>query len=301
MKNILKNIAFLLVAGLTLISCDYDETNFEKLTKDYTASSEYYVQFADADRHLESSVDEDGNIVDIETTVDVVLLGSPQSQDVTVNLNVDPSSTIDPSMYNLSSTSVTIPAGETSGSVTLTTNTEEMPVAETLDLNMSLDAGEHNATAGTTLHYELRRIAFCPLENGAADLAGSYSVTENIDGYENGITALESDGDLLVSGIGEDFINNFWAEQVIAGGDFTMEVAGNGVLTIPRQYLFTTTYEGTPYRYEIEGSGVWRNCGDDPVLEITYDIYYEGDADGLAKTYSSYLPAPYLKAVFTRN
>lgn len=281
-------------------SCSYDETNFDKLTDDIDPNSTYYVQFADAERGLATAVDTEGELVDIETTIDVALLGAPQPDDVVVDLEVLPSTTLDPSMYQLSSTTVTIPAGETSGSVTLVTNTEAMPTGEIFDFDVALNAGEHNATVGTELHYELMRIEFCPLENGAADLVGSYGVIENGSGYENPITVTQEGEDLLVDGLGQDFIAGFWAEPVIAGGPVNVEVAPNGDLVIPRQYVFTTTYEGASYEYEIEGTGTWRNCGEEPVLEFQYDIYYPGDLDGLATQYSSYLPNPFLGGSFGR-
>lgn len=298
MKKFIKNIAFLSFASLLAVSCDYDDTNFDALTNKIDSNATYFVQFADAERSLETAVDLEGNLVDIETTVDIALLGAPLSTDVVVDLIIEPTTNIDPSMYNLSATSVTIPAGATSGSVTLTTNTELMPVGETFDFDLTLDAGEHNATAGTDLNYDLKRIEFCVLENGVADLVGPYNVIENGSGYENGFTATQDGENLIIDGLAQDFIAGFWGEPVIAGGSFTMEIAPNGEMTIPRQYIYTTTWDGNPYEYEIEGSGIWRNCGAKPVMELTYDIYYPGDLDGLAKTYSAYLPNPYLGGSF---
>lgn len=79
-----------------------------------------------------------------------------------------------------------------------------------------------------------------------------------------------------------------------------MTVKANGLVEIPRQYIYTTTYDGAPYRYEIEGEGKWDNCGDKPKLLIIYDIYYEGEGDGLAFQYSpAYLPTPYMTADIT--
>lgn len=300
MRKTIKKFALLTTLGFAVASCDYEETNFDQLTHEINPSATYYVQFADAERDLESGVDLAGDLVDVETTIDVALLGAPQPEDVVVELNILPTTTLAPEMYELSATSVTIPAGETSGQVTLVTNTEVMPTGETFDFDVALDAGEHNATIGTELHYNIKRIEFCPLENGSADLVGTYTVAENGSGYENGITVTQDGEDIIVDGLGQDFITNFWGEPVIEGGSFTVEVAPNGEMTIPRQYVFTTTWEGSPYEYEIAGTGVWRNCGESPVLEFTYDIYYPGDVDGLAKTYSSYLPNPFLGGSFSR-
>jgi len=84
-------------------------------------------------------------------------------------------------------------------------------------------------------------------------------------------------------------IEGWWGEPVVAGGTFTMTVAGNGIVDIPRQYLYTTTYNGAEYRYEVEGTGKWTNCGANPTLLLIYDVYYEGDATGLAHDYAGYL------------
>lgn len=73
----------------------------------------------------------------------------------------------------------------------------------------------------------------------------------------------------------------------------------DGTVVIPRQYIYTTDYEGDPYDYEILGSGSWNSCGGTPTLTLEYDIYYPGEADGLAKVYSAYLNTPYLGGVFT--
>lgn len=301
MKNIFKNYIALLLTILVAVSCDYDPTNFDALSDSPDPNATYYIQFKDAAKTLETGVSEEGDIIDIETTITVGLLGLPQSQDININFTVDPATTIDASMYTLSGNSITIPAGSVAGSVSLITNTDLMPVGESLKLILNVDAGDNTATAGTQLAYNLLRIEFCPLENGALDLEGSYSVTENGDGFENSITAVADGANLLVSGIGVSFINDFWEEDVIDGGTFSMEVAGNGLLNIPRQYLFTTEYSGNPYDYEISGSGKWENCDDKPVLKITYDIFYVGDSKGLAETYASNLPNPFLSGTFTMN
>ncbi|MBN2484536.1 MAG: hypothetical protein JXB34_01050 [Bacteroidales bacterium] len=130
----------------------------------------------------------------------------------------------------------------------------------------------------------------CDLANGANDLAGSWDGTDAWFWPGSGIstTAISADT-LLVNGLGAPFIEEWWGETVIEGGSFKMFVSTFGTLTIPRQYIYTTEYEGDPYDYEIEGSGFWDNCGTKPVLKISYDIYYAGDVAGLAATYSAYL------------
>lgn len=302
MKNIFKHLTYITLAGVLLVSCDWDPNSFEALSDSPDPNATYYVQFKDASKSLESGVSESGELVDIETTILIGMLGMPQSEAITVSLALDPASTIDESMYELSSTSITIPAGSAGGSVTLTTNTELMPVGETLNFIMNVDAGANTATAGTQLTYELLRIAFCPLENGAADLAGTYSATSDINGYTDAIAAAVDGDNLMISGLGENFIANFWAEAVTSSVPISAEIAGNGGITIPRQYIYTTEYDGAPYDYEIAGTGKWTNCDDKPTLVIDYDIYYPGDEKGLAATYyPSNLASPTLGGTFTMN
>ncbi len=303
MKNIFKILYVFIVAGALLSSCEKVETGFDKITNAPDPAATYYLQFINAAKTLETGVTEAGALVEIVTPIAVSLMGIPQTDAVTVNLTIDPSSTIAPAMYTLSANSITIPAGKTSGSVTLTTKAASMPVGQTVKLVVTLNAGEHNtpSTSGTKLTYNLKRIEFCPLVNGAADLVGSWAGSDA--DYPSVITtAAGTSTTVKISGMGVGFIEDFWGEGVVTLGDPVMTVSGNGLVDIPRQYLFTTTYgtPAAPYDYEIKGSGKWTNCGANPTLLITYDIYYPGDADGLAKSYAGYLGGiPYLTATIT--
>jgi hypothetical protein len=313
MKKLLKYITFMAVVALATVSCEYDDTNFDLLHKDVDPNATFYVQFTNAAQTAETGVTVTGDLIDIETTVAVTLMGVPSSQDISVNFALDPSSTMTSDMFTMSANSITIPAGKTSGSVDFKTVAANMPVGETVKLVLNLDAGANSSpnANGTKLVYNLKRIEFCPLVNGSADFAGSWSVTSDINlgstaaanGWfaENGFSAVANGDKLDVTGIGVSFIEGFWGEPVVAGGTLTMEVAGNGLVTIPRQYLYTTTYSGAEYDYEIAGSGTWTNCGSKPTLTFTYDIYYPGDAEGLALSYQSYLNGPYLGGSFTLN
>jgi len=302
MKKIFKILFIYLAAGALFSACN-EETNFDKLTEGPDPNASYYLQFIDAAQSFETGVTEAGGLKEVETTVAVVLMGMPQSEPITVNLTVDPTSTINADMYTLSATSITIPAGKTSGSVDLTTVAANMPVGETLKLVLTMNAGEHNSPNATAIKliYDLKRIEFCSLAGGIADLVGTWAGDDA--GYAvSDITAAVNGTELEVSNIGEAFIAHFWGETVISGGSFLMTVTGNGLVDIPRQYIFTTTYGGDPYDYEIKGSGKWENCATNPRLLFTYDIYYPGDADGLAKQYAGYLGGiPYLTADITLN
>lgn len=288
MKNIFKLFFAISIAAMFLPSCD-EEIAFDALTSAPDANAGYYLQFINAAQSFETGVTEAGGLVEVEKPIGVVMMGMPQSQDIQINLSVDPSSTFGSGMYTLSSNSITIPAGKTSGSVTFKTVASKMPVGQTLKLVLKVDAGEHNSPNpnGIVLTYNVKRIEFCPLVNGAADLVGSWSGDDAF--YNSSITTVLDGADLEVSGMSNSFIADWWGEPVVSGGSCTMIVKGNGKVEIPRQYIYTTVYDGANYDYEIQGSGKWENCAGKPRLLITYDIYYPGDEKGLAATYSSYL------------
>lgn len=300
MKRIFKILFVFLSAGALFTSCEEVETGFDAITKDVDPAATYYLQFIKASQSFETGVTEQGDLVEVVKPISVVLMGVPQNAPITVNLTVDPSSTIASSMYTLSGSSITIPAGKTSGSVTVSTKAASMPVGEPLKLVLTMDAGEHNSPSSTAtkLIYTFKRFPYCPLVNGIADLAGTWTGTDAY--YGTGFTATVDGTKLKIEGMGEAFIDEWWGEPVVAGGSFLMTVKGNGTIDIPRQYIFTTVYEGANYDYEVMGTGKWENCGSSPKLTITYDIYYPGDADGLAKSYAGYLDnIPYLTAEVT--
>ena len=294
MKNIFKFIFSFCIAGIFLISCEEKEVSFDALTSAPDPNATYYVQFLNASKTMETGVTETGALVDATSAIAVSLMGMPQKEAITVNLAPDPANTLTPSMYTLSASSITIPAGKTSGSVNFSTIAAKMPVGQTVKFVLNMSAGEHNSPSatGTKLTYNIKRINFCPLANGAASLVGTWNGKDGAIGSADGefpsqIKTVLKGSDLTVSGMSAGFMENWWGEAITAGGSFTMTVKGNGTVNIPRQYIYTTVYKGTSYDYEIMGTGKWENCGSKPKLLITYDIYYPGDAKGLAADYGA--------------
>lgn len=186
MKKIYKYISFLAI-GLTLVSCDYDESNYDSLINEVDQSATYYVQFNNAAKLFETSFDPNGAPVDVETTVAVKLLGLPRQEALTVNLTLDASSDITSNMYELGSTSLVIPAGQTSASTTLTIFTDMLPVGEMSSLILNLDAGANTATAGDVLTYNVFRTAPC------IPIPGEYKIVMT-DSYGDGWQTTTANG-----------------------------------------------------------------------------------------------------------
>jgi len=302
MKKLYLIIFALSLTGIFIYSCEKEE-GFGSVTSEPDPNATFYVQFPDALKTLETGVTEQGGLVEATSPVSVGLMGMPQSSPITVTLTHDASSTLTTAMYTLSASSITIPVGASSGSVAFSTVASNMPVGKELKLVLNLGAGANNSPnpSGTKLTYNVTRINFCPLANGTASLVGSWTGTDA--GYpSNLIKTVLKGADLSVSGMSVAFMNDFWGEDIVEGGSFTMTVKGNGSVDIPRQYIYTTIYKGAYSDYDIKGSGKWENCGNKPVLTITYDIYYAGDSKGIAESYSSYLNnIPFLTAIISLN
>lgn len=309
MKNIIKQLMIITVGVLTIFSCEYDDNEFEKLTNHAPdPNAGFFVQFDNNVIDKQLTVDENSNAINITETMEVELLGMPQSEAITVTISADPSSTMTSDMYTLSTTSVIIPAGKASATFTITTVADNMPQCEFVTLKLNLSAGDNTTGSepGKTASFRTRKISPSPLENGLSDLEGSWGIEQsytNGDYYDEPSFNATWDGtNLIVPGFGQPMIVDFWGEPVVSGGTTTMTVSEDGTITIPRQYIFTTVYpppSGPNYDYEIEGSGSWVSlCGEPPVIKLKYDIYYPGDECGLACTYSSYFGASEFGGVY---
>ena len=281
MKHMIKYILIFVLGGMVLSSCENMDTNFDLMTNDYDKNgSTYFIQFLNASASYETAIDENGEPTDIVTTVGVALLGPPQSSDVSVTMVVDGSSTMSPNMYTLSSNSVVIPAGGTSGSVTLTALAAEMPEDEVLTLVLNMDAGGAEASSAYQLDYSLKRIKFCPW--AVDDMVGSYTGSDE-GAYSGGMTAglpfevfKVDDTHIEVSGLGGHQWG-VWGETVTAGDRVLIEVLPNGTVTFENQFLCTTD---DIYDYYMGPSGEtakWDGC----TMTFTIPwIYHWDDAYG---------------------
>lgn len=273
MKNIIKYLLIFVIGGLVMSSCEDQESNWDAMTKPYDKNNaNYYIQFLNATAYYETAIDAAGLPTDIETTVGVALLGAPQSSDVSVTLVPDASSTMTSSMYTLSSTSITIPAGKTSGSVNLTALSDEMPEGDELDLVLNMDAGGAEASSSFQLVYTMKRIKFCPLED-LNDLVGDWKGGDDWGYATEVVTSLEGEN-MMIDGLGVGWMTDWWGEVVVTQTPVIMTMNANGTLVIDEQAYMTTTWNGDPQpAYSISGSGKWDNC--EKTLIIDY-VFHQG-------------------------
>lgn len=225
------------------------------------------------------------------TNVDIhVYTTQITNSDRVFNLIIDTS--LDPSSYNMPST-IVVPANSNDGMIVVTFSDNNLgsdPESFVLELEPVSDV-----IIGNTITTTIQKS--CPAD--LSELVGSFSVTTNTSGFENDIITELNGEDLTVFHLAEVILEGYWGEPIIDGGSFTMSVdIDTGALSIARQYFVTTVYNGDDYTYEIEGSGLWNNCGASPTLELTYDVYYTGDETGIGY---DYFGVDAFGAIFTKD
>ncbi len=280
----MKKIAYIFLAILSVATLENCEENYLPPALDYVTFEYDPLQLT----VLKST----------SVSIDVHVYSTQISgSDRTFNVIVSDDTTLDPTSYSVPAT-VTIPANSNDGFIAVMFSDSDDTLDEQGVLVLDLDLGTTDTFKGSSINLNVQKK--CPL-NDINDLVGSFSVTSDPNGYENPFTTTASgDSSLIVDGLAQTFIADFWGETVIEGGTFTMNVNfDTGAVSIPRQYIYTTVYDGDNYDYEISGSGTWGNCGDKPTLTLKYDIYYVGESDGLAKKYSNSLNVAYLGGTFT--
>ncbi len=272
MKKITRYLLIFAIGGAFLSSCE--ESNWDTMTKDYDKSNTtYYIQFLNANGSFETDLEE-GVALDIETIVGVALLGPPQSSDVVITLSLDNTSTVTSSMYQLEGTTITVPAGGTSGSVGVTFLAQEMPENETLHFILNMDvAGGEAAPSAYQLDYSVYRVPWCPLDD-LNDMAGTWDGVDDWGNTERMVTTVDGDN-LMMTGLGKVWLSDVWAESTTASSPVIITMNSNGTLVIEEQYLCTTSYEGAPYDYSMVGSGTWNNCT--KIMHIEYDLHNTTD------------------------
>ena len=167
----------ILLLSLILVSffaCDKDDANVNNVYDNVNGQT--LISFQGNSSDLAVTIDDVGS-VDITVEASTV-----SSSDRTVSISIDPESTANPENYSLSSTTITIPANEYFGSVTINgVDNSVDTTAETIILN--IDSTSEASTLGTSTH-TVNIFQVCPVPSDY--FVGSYLIeqmTPQIDGY----------------------------------------------------------------------------------------------------------------------
>ena len=258
-NNSILRILFLFVVIGMFTACEEEDRPYKQLTDDITGG---VVQFTTTSYDLVvNRFNAEGNPENATYSLSVKVLGPPTNADRTVTCNIsnhgvvvdDDGDTImvpaDEDMYELSSTSFTIKAGATTGSVDITLLNLKLPLEETVYFDFEITGGDIELATNTTkTMVKMFKKNFCPYTK--ADLVGDWDVVEHgyYADYYGTYHVSDGEGDTLI------FTNSFWytaptsiwGEKVIDVGDPVKVILdmsdpiNPNIYMAPPQYLMTT-------------------------------------------------------------
>lgn len=215
-----------------------------------------------------------------ETTRNVytISVSSVSSQDRTVNLSVDPSSTMEPEFYTIETLNPVIPAGEFSTDVVIITEaSNEFPAGgSTLILNIdSVEGAELKDYSVTS--YSLPFTVQCPTVD-VDSIPGTYVIVSDAFGTSVGDDTFE-----IVAGPGENqftMVNPFDHPNPDAGGEENYEVVvsispSSGQLTVARQNAWHYSNFAASPAYgvgRVNGTGLALTCIDQMSFSLTHTV-----------------------------
>jgi hypothetical protein len=94
--------------------------------------------------------------------------------------------------------------------------------------------------------------------------------------YPNEVVTAGTSGAYTIDGLNFGWMLDVWGETVTTSTPVTITFNDDGTLVIPDQYYMTTDYAGSPYDYNISGTGTWNQF----LLPVAMVINYEMDQDG---------------------
>jgi hypothetical protein len=96
------------------------------------------------------------------------------------------------------------------------------------------------------------------------------------DGWDSKITTGVDCGGKLIKGLNAEWMVNVWGESIESEALVYYTVDASGTITIPLQELFTTSWNGAPYDYQVSGTGTYDDSGDVPVIHLEYILQQDG-------------------------
>ena len=265
MKNILYKLPFLLLLLATVIGCDEDRTIYD------VDNGQSFAGFQSTANPLVFNP-----VAETENRY-TVAVSTRSSMDRQVVVSVDESSTLDPSFYNIENTTVTIPAGELSADVIITTPASDVFPASGSVLNLNLDTVEGSELS--TFNPVTQEIGFtveCPTVD-LASIPGIYAFTVDEFGF-----VLHSQFE-IVEGPGENeftMVNLSGHSNPDAGGAMNYDVVfsinpNTGSITVPKQEAWHwDTFGGDPDygAGSVEGPGRALTCISQITLNLTHTV-----------------------------
>jgi hypothetical protein len=266
----MKKIIYLLILGLMFgfYSCKEDKDRLLYNGPTYVsflASSSSYI-----------ALKNQNNAFPVELGVTT---SSTTDRQYTIEINTSTSTAIEGQHFEISSKSVTIPAGKFVGEVIVTPHFDALPETD-LIVNFKLVA--QDTAQYSIMSHSMKISKYCPLT--IDDFVGTFNAVETRSGVVRNITVLiskENANTLRVNanagipgflrsvfiGWGETFVNGFGLN-----GDILMHVGlNNGTITFDKGAYWGRT--DAVYDYWYTGSGTWSGCA--MKMNISFKLHWD--------------------------
>jgi len=194
--------------------------------------------------------------VGVTTTEITVQVSTRSTSARTISIAIDPSSTATSDQYSISGLS--IPAGEFSGTIVVTSNYDALPVNGSTILKFSITS-VGSSTLVENGDFSLEFFRKCPIV--LSEFVGTWSGTgswSEIFGYTSEIvTTMDSNGDLWIDGIAYQWFQGWWGEVFTSNTPVKMVIdIDTELITIDEQPYATTNWNGNPQpAYSLRATG----------------------------------------------
>lgn len=121
------------------------------------------------------------------------------------------------------------------------------------------------------------------------------------DGWESKITTAVDCGGKLISGLNAEWMLEVWGEVIESEELVYYTVDASGNITVPFQELFTTSYNGALYDYQVSATGTYDDSGDVPVVHLEYTLMQDGSDVGAYWQAAGGMATPYFVADLIAN
>lgn len=250
MKKLIYKLPVLLMFLAVLVSCE------EELVVYDVDNGQTLAQFSKASASL--ATPEEGASTEVEVRVT-----TKSSQERTVEVSVDESSTATADQYTISN--LVIPAGSFVGTVTVSANFDALPEegSSVLVLNIDDIAGSNAVVEKGTFTVEMFRKCPIVLSEFVGKWQGQGAWGNTSLGYTTEVeTFLNEDGELMMNGLAFQWFQGWWSEVIVTNEAVKVDVdLETGEITIPEQFYITSTYNGDPQTpYNLKGTGMILNA-----------------------------------------
>jgi hypothetical protein len=221
--------------------------------------------------------------VGVTTTEITVQVSTRSTSARTISIAIDPSSTATSDQYSISGLS--IPAGEFSGTIVVTSNYDALPIEGSKFLKFSIvSVGSSTLVENGDFSLELFRKCPIVLSEFVGTWSGTGSWSEYFGYTTEIVTTMDGNGDLWMNGMTFQWFQGWWGEVIVTNNPVkvTMNIETEEFVIEEQPYI-TSTWNGSPQpAYNVKATGKVLNACQKTMVVYPVLVQNGGPIDGTA-------------------